>query len=150
MKENHISEEPHCIGVSGANPTELFALFCKKKIPIFYLKLGYSQAYKLFVLHNFSIWTKKIENEWKQNFHWIGSWSQFHQSFKRAFFIQKFVQSQNVTRKKTFVWKRREKNIDEIDSWWQSDKRNLVLKKKNLILKMCWWCVTSIPTVIIV
>ncbi len=31
--------------------------------------------------------------------------SQFHQHFLRAFFVQIFCQSQNVTRKKSFVWK---------------------------------------------
>jgi len=34
---------------------------------------------------------------------------------KRAFFIQKFVQSQKVTRKKAFVQKIRAFNVDEID-----------------------------------
>jgi hypothetical protein len=33
----------------------------------------------------------------------------------RAFFIQKFVQSQNVTRKKAYIRKRRAKNVDDID-----------------------------------
>jgi len=42
--------------------------------------------------------------------------TQFHQHFTCAFFIRKFVQSQNVTRKKAFVLKRRTKNVDEIDS----------------------------------
>jgi len=41
---------------------------------------------------------------------------QFHQRFLRAFFVRKFVQSQNVTRKKTFVRKIRAFNVDEIDS----------------------------------
>ncbi len=42
--------------------------------------------------------------------------AQFHQLFKGAFLIQKFVQSQNLTRIKAFVWKRRAKNVDEIDT----------------------------------
>jgi len=39
---------------------------------------------------------------------------QFHQHFRRAFFVRKFVQSQNVTRKKAFVCKICAYNVDEI------------------------------------
>ncbi len=42
---------------------------------------------------------------------------QFHQCFIRAFFVQKFVQSQNVIRKKAFVRKICVFNVDEIDHW---------------------------------
>ncbi len=35
--------------------------------------------------------------------------------FCTHFFVQKFVQSQNITRKKSFVQKTRSKNVDEID-----------------------------------
>ncbi len=41
---------------------------------------------------------------------------QFHQRFTHAFFVRKFIQSQNVTRKKAFVRKIRAFNIDEIDN----------------------------------
>jgi len=40
---------------------------------------------------------------------------QFHQRLTCAFFVQKFLQSQNVTRKKAFVRKIRAFNVDEID-----------------------------------
>jgi len=40
---------------------------------------------------------------------------QFHQRFTRTFFVQKFVQSQNVTRKKAFVRKICMFNVDKID-----------------------------------
>ncbi len=40
---------------------------------------------------------------------------QFHQHFTGTFFVQKFVQSQNVTRKKAFVRKIWAFNVDEID-----------------------------------
>jgi hypothetical protein len=40
---------------------------------------------------------------------------QFHQRFMCAFFVQKFVQSQNVTRKKAFVHKISSFNVDDID-----------------------------------
>jgi len=40
---------------------------------------------------------------------------QFHQHFTRTFFVQKFLQSQNVTRKKAFICKIRAFNVDEID-----------------------------------
>jgi len=40
---------------------------------------------------------------------------QFHQPFTRTFFVQKFVQSQNVTRKKAFIRKICAFNVDEID-----------------------------------
>jgi len=33
------------------------------------------------------------------------------------FFVRKFVQSQNVTRKKTFIRKTHAFNVDEIDAW---------------------------------
>jgi hypothetical protein len=35
----------------------------------------------------------------------------------RAFFAQKFIQNQNVIKKKDFVEKMRAKNFDEIDTW---------------------------------
>jgi len=38
---------------------------------------------------------------------------QFHQCFMRAFFVQKFVQSQTLNREKTFVQKL---HVDEIDN----------------------------------
>jgi len=40
----------------------------------------------------------------------------FIKVFLRMFFVHKFVQSQNITRKKAFVWKRRAKNVDKIDT----------------------------------
>jgi len=40
---------------------------------------------------------------------------QFHQHFTRAFFIQKFVQSQTLGRGKTFERKICAFNVDEID-----------------------------------
>jgi hypothetical protein len=40
---------------------------------------------------------------------------QFHQRFTRVFFVRKFVQSQNVTRKKAFVRKICAFHVDEID-----------------------------------
>jgi len=42
--------------------------------------------------------------------------SQFHQRYMRAFFVPIFQQSQNVTRKMTFVRKIRAYNVDEIDT----------------------------------
>jgi len=45
------------------------------------------------------------------------SCGQFHQRFTCAFFVRKFVQSQNVTRKKAFVQKGVQKNFDKIDTW---------------------------------
>ncbi len=44
------------------------------------------------------------------------TYSQFHQQYRRAFFEQIFQQSQNVTRKMTFVGKNRMYNVDEIDT----------------------------------
>jgi hypothetical protein len=44
-------------------------------------------------------------------------WCQFHQRFTLAFFVRKFIQSQNVTRKKAFIHKIWAFNIDEIDHW---------------------------------
>jgi len=41
---------------------------------------------------------------------------QFHQRFMHEIFVQKFIQSQNVPRKKAFVCKIRAFNIDEIDT----------------------------------
>jgi len=43
----------------------------------------------------------------------IDYWCQFHQRFRLAFFVQKLVQSQNVTRKKAYC----AFNVDEIDHW---------------------------------
>jgi len=40
---------------------------------------------------------------------------QFHQRFTRAFFVQKFVQSQTLSREKTFVCKICAFNVDKID-----------------------------------
>jgi uncharacterized membrane protein len=42
--------------------------------------------------------------------------SQFHQRYTRVFFVQIFQQSQNVTRKTTFVQKIRTYNVDVIDT----------------------------------
>jgi len=41
---------------------------------------------------------------------------QFHQRYTRAFFVQIFQQSQNITRKMTFVQKIRTYNVDGIDT----------------------------------
>ncbi len=41
---------------------------------------------------------------------------QFHQRFTSTFFVQKFVLSQNVTRKKAFIRKIRVFHVGEIDS----------------------------------
>jgi len=41
---------------------------------------------------------------------------QFHQHFTRAFFVQKFVQSQTLSREKIFVQKMHVQNVDEIDT----------------------------------
>jgi len=43
--------------------------------------------------------------------------SQFHQRYMRTFFVPIFQQSQNVTRKMTFVRKIRTYTVDEIDTW---------------------------------
>ncbi len=43
--------------------------------------------------------------------------SQFHQRYTRAFFVQIFQQSQNVTRKTTFIRNICTYNVDEIDTW---------------------------------
>ena len=40
---------------------------------------------------------------------------QFHQCFTRAFFVQKFVLSQNVTRKKAFVRKICAFKVDDVN-----------------------------------
>jgi hypothetical protein len=45
----------------------------------------------------------------------LASRCQFHQRFTSAFFVQKKLQSQNISRKKTFVRKICAKNVDEID-----------------------------------
>ena len=45
----------------------------------------------------------------------IDGWTQFHQHL-RSFFVQKFIQSQNVTRKWFLYKKVRKKKLDEIDS----------------------------------
>jgi len=45
------------------------------------------------------------------------SCSQFHQRYTRTFFVRIFQQSQNVTRKMTFVRKICTYNVDEIDTW---------------------------------
>jgi len=50
------------------------------------------------------------------HFSLFSSRCQFHQRFTRTFFVQKFVQSQNVTRKKAFVRKISAFNVDEIDN----------------------------------
>jgi len=42
--------------------------------------------------------------------------SQFHQPYTRAFFVRIFQQSQNITRKTTFVRKTRTYNVDDIDT----------------------------------
>jgi hypothetical protein len=57
----------------------------------------------------------------------IDSRCQFHQRFTRSFFVRKFVQSQNVTRKKAFVRKIWAFNVDEIDLWWV-----ICLRKENM------------------
>ncbi len=64
--------------------------------------------------------------------------SQFHQPCTRAFFGRIFQQSQNVTRKTTFVQKICTYNVDEIDTWNQfilcAKSTNLgrfTIKKKN-------------------
>jgi len=48
---------------------------------------------------------------------------QFHQRLTRAFFVRKFVQSQNITRKKVSVRKIREFHVDEIDYRMNSIKQ---------------------------
>jgi hypothetical protein len=57
----------------------------------------------------------------------LSTCGQLHQRFTRAFFAQKFVQSQNVTRKKAFVRKIRAFNVDEIDT--------MVVRKSNQMQK---------------
>jgi len=47
----------------------------------------------------------------------IDSGRKFHQPYMRAFFVRIFQQSQNVTRKTTFVQKIRTYNVDEIEIW---------------------------------
>ncbi len=49
--------------------------------------------------------------------------SQFHQRFKRAFFVLIFQQSQNVTRKTTFVRKIRTYNVEKIKYFLRSGKK---------------------------
>jgi len=51
-------------------------------------------------------------------------WCQFHQRFTRAFFVRKFVQSQNVTRKKAFVCKICAFNVDEFDQRFVGESLN--------------------------
>jgi len=75
-------------------------------------------------------------------------WTQFHQRFRRAFFVQKFAQSQNVTRKKAFVQKRRAKNVDEIDYWCTKTRTVYYMQTyKKLLVKWLNWLQVSIsPT----
>ncbi len=63
--------------------------------------------------------------------HWRHTRCQFHQLFMRVFFVRKLVQSQNVIRKKAFVRKICEFNVDEIDhsSWTVQE---ISLKRKSL------------------
>jgi len=57
---------------------------------------------------------------------------QFHQHFTRAFFVQKFVQSQNVTRNKAFVREIRSFNVDEIDHRKTRIVSGIFLHTKNI------------------
>jgi hypothetical protein len=58
---------------------------------------------------------QKVKLVEKLSLYFFTCWCQFHQCFTRVLFVQKFVQSQNVTRKNAFVCKIRAFNVDEID-----------------------------------
>jgi len=45
---------------------------------------------------------------WNMNDNWNITYRQFHQHFMRPFFVRKFVQSQTLSREKTFVQKIRQ------------------------------------------
>ncbi len=76
----------------------------------------------------------KRQNNRKEDLENDETWCQSHQHFRHVFFVRKFVQSQNVTRKKAFVHKICTFNIDEIDHW-----------KKILALLM--WATSTISSI---
>jgi len=53
------------------------------------------------------------------------TFSQFHQRYTHAFFVQIFQQSQNVTRKMTFVQNFCTYNVDEIDTFSSFDSQKI-------------------------
>jgi len=66
-----------------------------------------------------SVQIKKSKSNFKHHVRRILKeiYSQFHQRYTRAFFVRIFQQSQNVTRKMTFVQNIRTYNVDEIDTY---------------------------------
>jgi len=114
--------------------TNIFSqLFCanEMKSSVWQMAHNFGKTQQIFgkIHHNFKVkecgwnWTANFLPNvarwrlfaWQTKFGEINPRCQFHQHFMRAFFIQKFIQSQNVTRKKAFVSKFCTFNVDEID-----------------------------------
>ncbi len=103
-------------------PTNIFLLFpwSEKRDLYFgisdFLSLSFYLTQTLFILL-----PKKFIclREQKRSFPSISFfWCQFHQRFTRAFFVRKFIQSQTLSRVKTFMQKMPAQNVDEIDNRW--------------------------------